>query len=349
MSAEAKPPESEEHERPWVALGEAYRVGDEAAIMVGLNELSHEEQRHAMAHLTGEEQAGIVELIDPDEAAQLLEHLPEAQAADILEAIAPENAADIVEELPEEVSADLLREMHDPETEALLAELDDEEEAEHLRELTSYEWDTAGGLMNSSFAAFPEEAKVGDVLAELSGSAERYGDMDVQYVYVVDPTDHLKGVLRLRDLVLTPPERPVAAIMLQDPISVTVEDDFESLRQVFEERNYIGLPVVDEAGVLAGVITKQAVEEATADHQTEDYLHSAGILGIWLPRDSRRSLRRRVRVFAASAWWPRWRPVHRPARQRAVWPRWRRGLLCPRRPHRRCGVRTPPCHRIVRP
>ncbi|MEM7602670.1 MAG: CBS domain-containing protein, partial [Verrucomicrobiota bacterium] len=83
----------------------------------------------------------------------------------------------------------------------------------------------------------------------------------------------------MRDLALTPPERRVAAIMLQDPISVTVEDDFDSLGQVFEERNYVGLPVVDEEGVLAGVITEQAFLEATADHQKEDYQHSAGLLG----------------------------------------------------------------------
>lgn len=278
------PPEEEvltndESERPWVSLGEAFREGDEAALIDGLNNLSHEEQRHAMAHLTGVEQAGIVELINASEAADLLEHLPEAQAADILEEISPESAADIIEEMPEEVSADLLREMHEPESEALLAELDDADEADHLRELTSYDWDTAGGLMTQSYAAFPDDAKVGDVLSELSGEAERYGDMDVQYVYVMNASGQLRGVLRLRDLVLTPRSRPVQDIMLEKPVSVGVNDDFETLLQVFDDRSYIGLPVVDEQGIIVGVVTRQAVREATAEHQTEDYLHSAGILG----------------------------------------------------------------------
>lgn len=270
---------NDEAERPWVALGDGLRAGDEAAVSLGLSNLSPEEQRHAMAHLSGEEQAGIVSLINPVDAAQLLGSLPEAQAADILEEISPENAADIVEEMPEEVSADLLREMHKPESEALLAELDDADEADHLRELTSYEWDTAGGLMTHSFAAFPDSAKVGDVLSELSEDAERYGDMDVQYVYVVDSAGFLKGVLRLRDLVLTPRSRPVEDIMLVDPVSVGVNDDFDSLRKVFDDKFYIGLPVIDESGIIVGVITRQAVREATAEHQTEDYLHSAGILG----------------------------------------------------------------------
>jgi magnesium transporter len=37
--------------------------------------------------------------------------------------------------------------------------------------------------------------------------------------------------------------------------------------------------VVDAAGVIAGVVTRQEVREATVDHQTEDYLRSSGILG----------------------------------------------------------------------
>lgn len=278
--SEVAPPEVEEHpDRPWIVLGEALREGDPEAVSNQIQSLSAEQQRHAMAHLTSEEQNGIVELIPAMEAALLLENLPEAQAADILEGISPESAADIVEELPEEISADLLREMHRPESEALLAELDDADEADHLRELTSYQWDTAGGLMTQSYAAFPDDAKVGDVLSELSAGAEQYGDMDVQYVYVVNAVGQLCGVLRLRDLVLTPQSRPVQEIMLVNPVSVSVNDDFDTLRQVFEDRNYIGLPVLDESGIIAGVVTRQAVREATAEHQTEDYLHSAGILG----------------------------------------------------------------------
>jgi len=279
MSTEEKVLTNEESDRPWIALGEAFRDGDEAAVSEGLKNLSHEEQRHAMAHLTGGEQAGIIELITASEAAQLLGHLPEAQAADILEEIPPESAADIIEEMPEEVSADLLREMNQPESEALLAELDDADEADHLRELTSYEWDTAGGLMTQSYAAFADDAKVGDVLSELSGEAERYGDMDVQYVYVTNTEGQLRGVLRLRDLVLTPRSRPVEEIMLGEPVSVNVSDDFETLTQVFDDRSYIGLPVIDDQEIIVGVVTRQAVREATAEHQTEDYLHSAGILG----------------------------------------------------------------------
>ena len=272
-------PTETDTDRPWEQLAELVAADDGAGTESFLEDLSSEEQRLAVSHLSGKEQATLVGILNPDVAAGLLENLPEAQASDILEDIAPEAAADIVEELHEDISADLIREMGATESEAVLAEMDDVGDAEHLRERVTYAWDTAGGLMTTKFAAFPDTSTVGDVHQELSDNAERYGDLDVQYVYVTDREGVLQGVLRLRDLVLKPKRTPVPDIMLADPISVKVDDDFETLQTIFGERAYVGLPVVNGAGVIEGVVTAQALREATADHQTEDYLLTSGIVG----------------------------------------------------------------------
>ena len=237
--------------RPWEEWAICLAAGDAVGLGRLLETLPLDERRYAMSRLSGEEQVRVVELLDATAAAGLLEILPEAQAVDILEMVSPGVAADIV----------------------------DPDEAAHLRERFAYAWDTAGGLMNDSYAVFPEGATIDDVLTELGAHADRYGDMDVQYVYIVTNAGHLRGVIRLRDLVLTARNRPVAEIMIQHPVSVRVGDDFEKLRQIFEKRDYIGLPVVDDTGLLVGVVTRQAVREATSDHQTEDYLHASGILG----------------------------------------------------------------------
>jgi len=265
--------------RPWEELADCIEAGNAAGLGLVLDSLTGDERRFAMSRLSGEEQAALVELLDATSAAELLEILPEAQAVNILEEIRPEVAADILEELPEGIGADFLREMDRAESEAVLAELDDPDEAAHLRERFAYAWDTAGGLMGESYAAFSEGATIGDILTELGADADRYGDMDVQYVYVVNGEGHLRGVIRLRDLVLTARTRPVAEIMIANPVSVRVGDDFDKLRAIFEERDYIGLPVLEDSGILVGVVTRQAVREATSDHQTEDYLHASGILG----------------------------------------------------------------------
>ncbi len=266
-------------DKPWVELAEALREEDQEAASSLLANMSGEEQRFAMAHLSGEQQSDLTTLLTPDDAADLLEHLPDVQAADILEDMAPAEAADVVEELEDEVRAEVIREMGDSESEAVLAELDDQTEAEEIRDICSHEWDTAAALMNRSYAFFNDQLTVDEVLSKLGEDAEEYSDLDVQYVYIVDEQHVLQGVLRLRDLVLTPRNRRVADIMIREPLSASAEASFDELCTLFEGKSYVGLPVTDPDGKLVGVVTSKALREATAEHQTEDYLHSAGILG----------------------------------------------------------------------
>jgi magnesium transporter len=278
MTTDLAPPPPE-FERPWEEIAEALESGDSLRLLAVLEALSGEDTRRAISRLSAEQQQLILSRLNPEDAAELLESLPESQAVELLEEMSPEAAADIVENLPDNIGADLLQEMDEVDSEAVLAELDDVDEAEHLRELASYPWDSAGGLMTEAFAAFPVTHTVGMVLQELSENAEDYSDLDVQYVYAVGQSGELLGVLRLRDLVLTPRHRNIDTIMILNPASVQATDDLESLVEIFDERDYLGLPVLNNAGIIIGVIPRESVMEAAADHLTEDYLHSSGIVG----------------------------------------------------------------------
>lgn len=269
----------EDHERPWEELSGAIEATDAQRLVEVLESLSSEETRRALSRLSYEDQQTVVEMLDAEHAAELLEALPEAQAVDLLEEMNPEDAADIVEQLPDNIGADLLQEMNSADSEAVLAELDDADEADHLRELTTYPWDSAGGLMTEAFAAFPVTHSVGKVLQELSENAEDYSDLDVQYVYAVSEVGELRGVLRLRDLVLTPRHRKIEDIMIRNPNSVQALDDLAKLAGIFREHDYLGLPVIDENNVMRGVISREAVHDAAAEHLAEDYLHASGIVG----------------------------------------------------------------------
>ncbi|MCB1229782.1 MAG: magnesium transporter [Verrucomicrobiae bacterium] len=272
----APPPE---HERPWEELIGALEADDAAKIAELVDALTSEEARRAFSRLSSDDQQRVVAALSPEQAAELLESLPEAQAVDLLGEMDPETAADIVEQLPDNIGADLLQEMDEVDSEAVLAELDDADEADHLRELTGYPWDSAGGLMTEAFAAFSVTHSVGQVLQELSENAEDYSDLDVQYVYAVSDLGELRGVLRLRDLVLTPRLRKIEDIMIKEPASVQALDDLPKLVGIFNERDYLGLPVLNEAGIIQGVISREAVNDAAAEHLAEDYLHASGIVG----------------------------------------------------------------------
>ena len=271
--------ENTEPSRPWEALSEHILTEDAVAATALLESLNGDERGLAVSRLPREMRPKLIELLDAETAADLFEDLPEAEAVRILSQLEAGEAAPIVEQLGESEAADLLRELEEPDSSALISEISDDSIAEHLRARTALAKDSAGGLMSESYVWFIDTATVGDVLSELSENADQYSDMDVQYVYLVNSEGHLGGVLRLRDLVLTPRAHPVRSIMIADPVSVGISEDLEKLTEVFEEKNYIGLPVVDESNILRGIISRRAVREAVAEGQTEDFLRAKGIVG----------------------------------------------------------------------
>ena len=262
-------------------LADAFREGGAEAVQSYLEPLEVDDMRRELDRLSSEDRRELMVALPPGVAGDLLEDLAEAQAIEILEDFRASEAAPIISALPDDISADFLREMGDDETEAILGHIAAAapEAGAELRERVAYDDETAGALMESRFVAFDEKTTVGEVLTELSERAEEYSDRDVQYVYVTGGDGILVGVLPLRTLVLTRRAHQVSSIMLKAPVSVNVSDDLEALEDVFESAGYLGLPVLDDAGMLRGVVLRAAVEEARADHYADDYLKSAGILG----------------------------------------------------------------------
>jgi Mg2+ transporter MgtE len=182
----------------------------------------------------------LAEVDDPRIQSQLLDTLPEEQAADILDEMQPDEAADLLGELPPEKSTALLREM-------------DRDEAEDVRELLTYEPDTAGGMMTTDLVALADDLTVTQTLARLRELAP---DIEhIYYVFVVDAEGRLVGVLNLRQLILADPSTPVRAIMIDDPVRVHHTDSRDSVAEIVEKYDLLALPVVDDLGVLIGMIT----------------------------------------------------------------------------------------------
>jgi len=231
-----------------------------------------------LARLSDEQREALLALLQPAEAAEVLEVLPEPQAIEAMEGLEPETAARILEELPSDQQADLIGEMETSEAEAILEQLD-VDEAESVRRLAAYEDDQAGGMMITEFLAFHESASVADVLEDLNRNAEAYADYNVQYAYVVDESRRLRGVLRLRDLLLAPRSHELSK--LQIPITAHLADttDITDVAALFDETGFAGLPVLDEAGRLLGVVESDALAQAQTEEADATYRASQGIVG----------------------------------------------------------------------
>jgi|RhiMethySRZTD1v2_1073278.scaffolds.fasta_scaffold16793_2 magnesium transporter len=229
-----------------------------------------EEQRARMFALLSAE--------DPELAATLIDHVADEQAARFISVLPPEAAAAIVDEMESDQQADILERLKDEDAQAILIEMDPED-AEEVRRLVQYPSDTAGGLMITEYLAHPGSRRIDEVLADLRANAEQYAKYDVQYVYVTDDGGALAGVIRLRDLVLTPGMRTIASIMIAKPAHVKVDDRQQELEHFFDHHAFFAAPVVDAAGLLVGVVRRAAVEKAHAAQAERTFLAFGGIIG----------------------------------------------------------------------
>jgi magnesium transporter len=262
----------------WVRVRELLEAGDAQALGAFVDALPESDCVHAFDRLSGEERTRTLQLLGPERAAALLETIPDAHAARAMGELAPRVAAEILEELQSDDRADLMGQLSAGDAEAILAEARPRTAA-NVRRLLRFDPETAGGLMVTEYVAVPETATTQDVVAELRANAERYANFVAQYVYVIAPGGELRGVLRLRDLLLAPAGRPLASVMIRDPVVVPATAPLEELFEVFDRHAFVAVPVVDADGVMLGLLLREDVDEARVDRAASEGLKARGIVG----------------------------------------------------------------------
>jgi len=269
---------------PWEQLDELIERGDYAVVADFLHELPPEDTAYTISHLEDDKQRDLFAAladVDADLAADLMEHFVDEQAADLLEDLEPEKAAAIVDEMDSDEQTDVLSEVDEEEQEAILAAMTPEE-AVDARKRLAYGEESAGGLMVTEYLAYPDSCTVDDIVNDLRHKAEEYQDADYEtrYVYLTDDQQRMKGIVRLRWLLLSPHNAPsTQALRTDDVLTVNVNATLDELQSIFERRDYTALPVVDDHERLVGVVRRAAVEEAATERSEQQFLRFGGIIG----------------------------------------------------------------------
>lgn len=258
-------------------LYEALELNDGAVAERVLQSLHISEQLRLVLQLHVSERTQLFEILPAETAGFLLEELPKAQAADVLEQLEPEAAAVILDELDSADLVDVLAELDDPDAEAILQAMDPESAAD-ARKLVDYAADCAGGLMEPDPLSFRAEARVGDVLRGLLDQEEEFDSYRGQHPYVVDEQGRLVGVMSLRVLLTSQRSRLLTEVMTS-AIAVNVATPLNELEDFFEEHGYLGAPVVNDAGVLLGAVSRVAVNEASLERAEGDAMKAQGVVG----------------------------------------------------------------------
>jgi magnesium transporter len=217
-----------------------------------LSRLHPSDLAEIIGELSTNDAARVLHELDDETAADALEHLEPEKQKSLIEEVGTARAADIIEEMDADDAADLLGELPETQQSELLAEMEPETAGE-LRELAKYAEDTAGGLMTTDYMwIYPHRTAGGtiDKLREIAPESEF-----IYYLYVVDQSDKLLGVVSLRTLLLAPPTDAIDAIMETDLVHASPETSAVDVAGMIARYDLLACPVLDEGGRMLGIVT----------------------------------------------------------------------------------------------
>lgn len=221
------------------------------------------------------EQREMFKHFDDEELAEILEELEYEDQKILIDELGLERTAEILEEMSSDDAADLIGELEEEEKQKIFTLMDDQEEID-IRKLLQYDEHTAGGIMTDEFITIPDTYTADDTLKKLRKLAP---DAETAYyLYVTDKTGRLRGVLSLRELIVSEPDTKVEEIMFERVVSVPADMDQEEVAEIMEKYDFLALPVVKDQKVV-GIITIDDVIDVLQEEASEDIYKMGGISG----------------------------------------------------------------------
>ena len=251
-------------------LQEAVLASDEQQASKIVESMSSQEVLREASQMKADDRDQLITILPPETAAELVEEAPVGLAVSIIEGLDSSVAAKIMDELQSDTQADIVQEMEDEDAEAVLSEMD-AEAAVDVRQLSQFDPDTAGGLMELEVFSFTEDQTVGAVLKRLVEGDDEHEHYRRQYPYIVDATGKLIGIVPLRSLLGSKRSVRLSEIM-RPPISVKPAMGQDELVKLFDEKEFLSMPVVDEQGILLGIVSRIELAEAELERAEQQSL-----------------------------------------------------------------------------
>ncbi|NLW17060.1 MAG: magnesium transporter [Firmicutes bacterium] len=219
-----------------------------------LASLSEQDLKAVLAVLNVHNIALMLEEWDAPTSWRILALLPRDKMTAAIRVMPSDDRADLLGSIPEEARESLLN--------ALAAD------ATEVRELLAYAAESSGGIMATELLAVRPEWTSEEALAIVRRDAQEAET--AYYVYVTDAQQRLLGVLSLRELVLASPQTKVSTIMRSNPVTVHENDHQEVVADLFRRYHLFALPVVNDQGILKGIVTADDVLDVVDEEATED-------------------------------------------------------------------------------
>ncbi|MCK7609305.1 magnesium transporter [Acinetobacter portensis] len=177
--------------------------------------------------------------------------------------------ADIIGEMSSDKRADVFKRLDEHQQNALLPALA-QAEREDIRLLSSYMEGTAGAIMSSEYATLLPNMSVADAIKMLRSEAP--DTETIYFAYVLDEARKLLGVISLKQLILAQEDQNINELMVTNVLFAKVDADQDDVAKTIARYDLLALPIVDEQGIMVGIVTHDDAMDVAREEATEDFL-----------------------------------------------------------------------------
>ena len=241
---------------------------------------------------------GMLNAMHPAEIAHFLESSPSARRSFLWELVDPENEGETLIELGEEVRASLIDEMESKDLVEVVKGLDVDDIADFLQSLPdklieetlagmsrqqrqrvetvlAYNENTAGGMMDTQVVTTRADVTIDVVLRylRLQETLPSHTDM----LIIIDKYEKYIGILSIADLLTHQPDQKIIDFIDDNHPAIPADMSSTEVASLFEDRDLISAPVVNESGRLIGRITIDDVVDVIRDEAEHSMMSMAGL------------------------------------------------------------------------
>ncbi len=256
---------------------ELIRHKDWKALKLSIEGLDAVDITDLIENLPDEEGVVVFRMLNRNQAKEVFQLLPYEKQEEIIDGLAhknyklsellndiePDDRTAFFEELPGNVLQPLIQ--------LLLPE-----ERKMAVQLLGYPEDSVGRLMTPEYVALRPEWTIERAFSHIRQFGRDSETLNV--VYVVDNQWKLLDDIKIRELIFARPDQLVSELMDNRFVALSPADDQETAVRTFKDYDRVALPVINDEGVLIGIVTVDDIMDVVEEETTEDF-HKFGSVG----------------------------------------------------------------------
>jgi magnesium transporter len=220
-----------------------------------------EQEGYIITHMSIHRAASVFKVLDLSAQKHIIRELPPYKTAELLNVLSPDDRTDFLEELPSNAVRELIK-------------LLDPEERKTTLSLLGYPEDSIGRLMTPDYVYVYPNNTVEEVFITIRKHGKDSETINV--IYVINEKGELLDDIRIRDFILSQPDKKVSDLMDNRVASLNAYDDQEKASEVFKRENRVALPVVSNSNKLLGIVTIDDILWVAEEEFSEDMQKMGG-------------------------------------------------------------------------